>query len=370
MGRLKNELKQLPTAKMRSKAFARIVRMALCHKEDIKKPYANLMDTLIKSAMKSLIGPTSSPSVSLTAQKFLVDMGETDGSFVSSGRWKDWWDGAKPSPKKLDILDFLLPQTKLWFEPNKTVFSSQSSFDYRDTLRSKKSEKALHPIYTFLKAVDIWASKKDATLEALELLLQIQNTWRPRQYIDFKNNNIVKGDWYVEPRRDISIPSTMAIDNYRSLEPSSIMQFMLFSGDFLNITDTSLHSKWTFDLMSAALATKTIIYSKDIESVEAGLTTSDLGGISLDIMGVLIAAFITKQEAYSMETKGTNPMSSVIKSLNRKPGTPTLPTTHSFELLISKSRTLFFEELLVHGITINELKKLDPKFLLTNSRSS
>ena len=286
MGRLKSDFKDLPTAQMRCKIFARIVRMALCHKDDPSKSCANLMDGVIKAELKEFANKLQG-TYSDVPKKYLAVMGKGEGSFVSSGRWKNWWDGARPNPKKLEVTSYLLPQTNFWLNPNETIATSFSSFDYKDTLRFKKSEGALHPIYTFLKAVDLWAGEKSCTLEAIKLLLEIQDTWRPKRVVSLSQNSMQKYEWFVSPLSNAEIPSELITDTFCFFEPSSILQTMLWTGDFLGISKTEIYTRWTFDLLSAALATKALIYSKDRESAEVGQTASDLGGKSLDVMSFL-----------------------------------------------------------------------------------
>ena len=354
MGRLKKELIELPTAKIRAKIYARIVRMALCHKADFSMSCANLMDGVIKAELDEM--GKSLALTSATARKFRESIGNREGSFVSSGRWKNWWDGAKPDPKKIEVLQLLLPQTKHWFSPE-VKDTSLESFPYSDTVQSRKSANGLHPLHTLMCAIDLWAGGKECSINAYSMLLNIQNTWRPRTKGFARNSSIEKYGWYISPFPNNYIPYETVV-SFRSLEPSSIMQSMLWCGDYLDISNTQIFTRWVFDLISAALVTKALIYSLDIDSTESGQTASDLGGESLDVMGFLIKAFISRYDAYSKPTLGTPILRSSITGLNKE--NTLVPDTVSLEILLEKSRKHFKSELSIHGIEINQINKLDP----------
>lgn len=358
MGRLKKEFVELPTAKMRAKILARVVRMALCPKADFSLSCAHLMDGVIKAELeemeKSLT--TASPTAAAAVRQYRKSIGNREGSFVSSGRWKNWWDGAKPDPKKIEVLQLLLPQTKRWFSPE-VIDTSLESFTYTDTVKSKKSANELHPIHTLICAIDLWAGGKECSINAYSMLLKIQNTWRPRAKVFARNSSIEKNGWYISTFPSEVIPYEI-VRFYRYFEPASVMQSMLWCGDYLDISNTQFHTKWLFDLISAALLTKSLIYSEDVESTESGQTASDLGGESLDVMGLLIKAFISRYDAYSEATQGTPRLRASINSLNKD--NSLVPNTESFEILLEKSRKLFQSELSIHGIEINQINKLDP----------
>ncbi|MFM9913278.1 MAG: hypothetical protein ACKVN9_07085 [Methylophilaceae bacterium] len=352
MGRLKKEFLELPTAKMRRKAYARIVRMALCYKTDISKSCANLMDGVIKAALEEL-ERSHDETASRVAKSHRLKIGVKEGSFVSSGRWKNWWDGAKPDPKSLEVLEYLLPQTRYWFSPHPGA-TDLENFSYQDTTRLKKSAHALHPIHNFLCAVDLWASKKECSLQAISHLLAIQKTWRPRQRIDGN----IKSNWFIFPIPLKSIPPDIVIKHIDFLSPSSIMNSMMFTGEFLNIDETEYFTRWTFDLVSAALATQALLNSFAFESEENGESAIDLAGSSADAMGFLYQVFISKYELHKDIKKDIT--GSIMETRYGEKPKYDLPSTDNFKKIIHKSLLLFESELLRHGINIKEISALNP----------
>ena len=259
MAKLKNEFSKLPTVRLRSIVWTRTVKKALLPNKDSLRPHAHL----IEPELMDFISRYNKRSNKSGMQSF-------DDVAVSRGRWMDWWGGSQPSPSKIKSFSKVSPNSEQWF-------TAQISY-YPE-----------NPIHSLLYAIDLWASKTDQRNKAYGLIFAIEKTWRPRLRKKLFNNIDLQG-WAINAFPDKHVPSELA-NEYHSLEPSSLIKFMLLIGDRFKIDETDYFERWIFDLAAIALATRAILNPNFEEA-------SFLGGGTVDLSTMIERMFVTKNSHF------------------------------------------------------------------------
>jgi hypothetical protein len=245
---------------------------------------------------------------------------------VSRGRWKDWWDSAHPHPSSVDLINQLIPNSKNWF------FSGLSD----------------HPVQNFLYGLDLIASKTADTNQAMQALLQINEAWRPTVIKQGSATAARYLGWKIPKLSEQVIPPEW-IERYSPLRPASIIEFMLWTGYHLQVQGTSYFMGWIFDLLTAALAVKTIINSTEYP-------VDHFNDQAIDIAAMLLDSFI--QYHHSLVESEDPKEWITMRCGGFKIHLP--PEARFYELLTS-AVTAFNSELSRYDITPKEIKSLLPR---------
>ncbi len=211
MGRLKRLFSELPTANLRNKAWARWVRRALLPRKESGRPFPHLINGEIERRVSKATGLQKEVLAKLTSAS-----GE-GREIVSSGRWMAWWGGSHPSPNTVNLFSALVPKSENWFSMQPVTTSMQ-----RD----------LHPLLSLLFATDLWAKKVDASDQAMLLLLNLAKSWAPQTVWGADPVERTNIGWELPLMRGVLIPPSI-VEHYVSLEPASLIEFMLCVGEYL-----------------------------------------------------------------------------------------------------------------------------------------
>ncbi|MFA7281085.1 MAG: hypothetical protein WC100_13425 [Sterolibacterium sp.] len=333
MGRRKKTFDELPTKKMRGLAWSRDVKQKLLPGTDPAKPYANRIDEAIKKLIKEAKG--------LQKQALERYWSSSNDRIVSSGRWQSWWMGREqPTPKKIELFALLFPGTQAWFS-------------------SGMPEKGQNHLLSLFHAVDLWASELESSDKAMQLLVHLGKTWRPKNITERTAKSNQQIGWYIEPFYDKRIPSEIAMDHYRSLEPSSLIESMIWSGYFFKVQeDPELFIRWILDLVIASLATKTLL--QEVVGDEAALSAGKSG----DVMGFVLEVFIYNSELYLAPETADRSIKYLARLANGvRPyaaGQATkLPLEQNFLELVLSAAYRFDAELTQYGISVDHIRALD-----------
>ena len=328
MGRRKKEFNALPTRAFRCRAWARQVRWALLPGLDPARPYADRMDGAIRIAAGSATG------VHACALETLLLKAREGKQIASSGRWHSWWKGAQPQPNTIWLLEVLVPGTSYWMEP--------------------EADKA--PLQNFFRVIDIWAGKQRKSEQAMIFLMGLSSVWGPKMIATWGHSSVCQEGWGVGIFPGQRLPAELARRRYNSLEPSSIVGFMLWLGAHHKINETENFLDWVFDLVAGALATTTLLQ-------EAGWESEELGGESSHIAAFVIEVFVFKFNHYINPATARIGLNSYLKILNRDSldKEQCLPADEHFIDLMVRAVSLFQAELLKYGILVEVISALNPQ---------
>lgn len=316
MARPSKTYSAIPSSKIRNMIWAREVKRILLPSSDLHRPYAHL----IESAFFDLIYKYNQQN----KNRGQID---TNNLFIPRGRWMDWWGGAHPSPKYIDVFKLITPKANTWFQQKISVYP----------------ESAIHSL---LYAVDLWSSKNNAREDAFSFILNIEKTWAPKLRNKLFNNDNLNG-WAIGLLPNVFIPSGLPF-HYRSLEPASLIKFMVLLGDQLKIDQTEYFERWVFDLVSMALAIRAII-NPDFEE------NSTLGGDTVDLSTLIERVFVINPTHFLADEDR-------LKSVWRLGFQNSFNVSERFPEMMLKAALLYRDKLLSLGVTQNDIKALDSKF--------
>ena len=331
MGRSQKAFSGLPTHQMRNVVWSRVVKQALLPDSDPARPFANRINGEIVKLIEAEKG--------LRRDALMAIVPNYDKEIVSAGRWQGWWNGTHPAPVKVELINLLVPKSKGWF-------------------LSRMAGAGMHSLHTLLYVVDLWASRRDRSSDAMLLLMELGRVWGPRGILERGVNWRRNKGWCIGGLPKSEIPADIALDHYRALEPSSLIEWMIWTGDFLKVHDTKLFVTWVFDLVSASLATQTLMQ-------EAGDDAVTLAGESADVMAFVLDVFVNQSERYLDPKTAVRSIKPRINSVNGPTSsdpdrTFRLPTTPECQSLILAAAHLFDAELERHGISVASIRDLDP----------
>ncbi|TDK61198.1 hypothetical protein [Sapientia aquatica] len=327
MARRRKEMR-MPTVELRLRAWTRAIKKELFPDESFEEPMAHRINSALqKRAMEVLINDGD--------RKIVEQHFPSDGKeFVSSGRWTDWWSGkVQPELSKIELIEKIFPGTMRWLKPG---FS-----------RNKE-----HPAHTLFYAIDLWASTEPRQNESMQLLMAIANTWAPRAKGEGPNQQRRMG-WYLVPFTSKElVPPDLVLNHYCSLEPASILESMLWTGNHFKIHTTQFFQIWLMDLIAAALATDALLLE-----IGHGQDAVELGGDSGLISAFLLLVFIRKTSFYSQANKESEVKFAIQILINWTK--ESLPNNPEFTELIWIAIDRFQGELLQLGIDSDSIKNLD-----------
>ena len=310
MARLKKQYAALPTHKLRNKVWARAVKLNLLPDSDPARPLAHLIcDALNKRRVAD--GKTS------------LDQ------FFTPTRWIDWWNGAHPTPGKCLEIDSVVKGSSRWFEPH-------------------ISEQDEHPLHTLLYAMDLLGNPVNE-LAAFEVLLRLQNKWGLR----IQMVNGVRSDSYSPQFPDVTVPSEISARHYSALAPASIIRYMLWLGDAMQVDQRPQHRAWVFDLVSATLCVFTIYSVR-------GLSATLFSGVDGDVAAMIYRTFTRPNGDINDEferdaiRRKMGASLEIVSSVER-----VLPESETFVVLLMRSLALFIDELNRYGISVAEIDLFD-----------
>lgn len=317
MGRLAKSFKSLPTCNIRPKAWTRDVRSTLF--KDLSHPDENVsirVDSRIKEEIENLKNPDKT--------NLKVVVGAKGEQFVSESRWLDWWNGAKPSPIKIETINYLVPDSMYWFE----------------------SKPCKHPVQNFLHAVDLYAQEPALDTRSTDLLAIINEQWRPRSLNSGHISSIRKIGWNLPVLPGHLIPANIVIEHYRPLEPASIIESMLWTGNELKVDTLEIFNKWVVDLVVSSLSIKTFIAASSYDMNDFESRSNDIASLVMDI-------FLNKNESLNQDKDKEKWISYRCNLANcgHQNGI-------DFVKLLLKAEEVFRNELLLYGITVNDIKSL------------
>lgn len=306
----------IPSSKIRNMIWAREVKKILLPNTDSIRPYAHL----IESAFFDLIYNYNQHN----KNRGQIDTNEL---FIPRGRWMDWWGGAHPSPKYINVFNLVTPKANTWFQQKISVYP----------------ESAIHSL---LYAVDLWASKDNSRESAFSFILNIEKAWAPRLRNKLFHNENLNG-WAIGLLSNVFVPSDLPF-HYRSLEPASLIKFMVLLGDRLKIDETEYFEHWVFDLVSMALLIRAII-NPDFEE------NSTLGGDTVDLSTLIETVFVIKPAHFLADEDR-------LKNVWRLGFQKSFNVSESFPEMMLKAAILYRNKLLSLGVSQNNIKELDSKF--------
>ena len=306
----------IPSSRIRNIIWSREVKKTLLPSTDLLRPYAHL----IESAFFDLIYKYNQ----INKNRGQINK---NGISISKGRWIDWWQGAHPSSKYIEIFNLIAPNANEWFQQKISVYPEC-------------------PLHSLLYAVDLWASKVNVRDKAFSFILAIEKTWAPKLREKLLVNKGVNG-WAVGILPSVLIPSDLPF-HYRSLEPSSLIKFMVLLGDQLNIDETEYFERWVFDLVSIALLTRAII-NPDFEE------SSTLGGDTVDLSTLIERVFVIKPTHFLSRDE-------IFKTVWHLGFQKSFNVSERFPELILKAAVLYRDKLLDFGVNQDDIAALDSKF--------
>lgn len=316
MARLNKLYAALPSSKLRNMIWARSVKKALLPNKDLQRPYTHL----IEEAFFSLIEKYN---------KKHKGGGQIDltGISISNGKWMGWWQGTHPSSQYVDIFFLIAPNANKWFQQEISVYPES-------------------PVHSLLYAIDLWASKNNSRESAFSYILNIEKTWAPKLRKKLFHNDNLNG-WVIGLLPNVFIPSDLPF-HYRSLEPASLIKFMVLLGDWLKIDETEYFERWVFDLVSMALLIRAII-NPDFEE------NSTLGGDTVDLSTLVETVFVIKPVHFLTDEDR-------LKNVWRLGFQKSFNVSERFPEMMLKAAILYRNKLLSLGICQNDIKALDSKF--------
>lgn len=335
MSRNKDEFLALPTAKMRGKIWARVIKKDLLPGSDENQQLAHQMnDALLKKA-----GSMKFRS-EMDRKDALESIATDGGKFISDARWYAWWRGGKPSPEKIRVLNKIIPGSKDWFLPH----------------IGKGGD---HPLHTLLFCVDMLGKSSDINqaTEAIMTLAWLQTKWGPKA--EYRKG--VFSHWSLYQLPEIALDSAFIMDHYQIFSPVSIIELMLWVGDDIRIKDTSHHQEWMFDMVSASICVSTLFHAYPAKS-------SWLGGKDADISTFIYRMFIQKVDFFS-SANGLQKYKDNIFLVNEDDQN-TLPRSEYFIDLIKYSVNRFGDDMKRFGLDPMEISKIDSQLTVTKKIDS
>ena len=189
--------------------------------------------------------------------------------------------------------------------------------------------------------------------DAMTLLMSIADFWAPRCKGEGPHQ-LRRMGWYIPPftEKCLILPPDLAYKHYRSLEPASIMESMIWTGLHFQIQNTKFFRTWIMDLISAALATDAILHEAG-----NGQDAVELGGDSGLLSAIVLKIFILNSKFYlrvNEEAKFRKAIEIFVKLANGF-----LPNTSDFIDLIWSAAFQFERDISVFGIESSTIRKLD-----------
>lgn len=208
-------------------------------------------------------------------------MSPKDGAaFVSSGRWTAWWNGKEqPTLQKINVIERILPGTSRWLEQGASTLKE-------------------HPAHTLLYAIDLWGAKESKIEPAMKLLMALASAWGPKCKREGRHQVLYRGWYLTQFSANRLLPSDLALDHYRALEPASIVESMVWTGNYFKIHTTEHFQRWLLDLVAAALVTYAILNVSDIEQAAV-----QLGGDAGLVASCVLTAFIHEASFFARTNK-------------------------------------------------------------------
>jgi hypothetical protein len=307
MARLKKQYAALPTHKLRNKVWARAVKLNLLPDSDPARPLAHLIcDALNKRRIED-------GKLSL-------------GRFFTPTRWIDWWNGAHPTPGKYTTIASVVMDSPGWFEAH---IANQDE----------------HPLHTLLYAMDL-LGKPVNELAAFEVLISLQNKWGARIRIV---NGVMSGNHCSPQFPDVTVPSEISARHYSALAPASIIRYMLWLGDAMQVDQRPQHRAWVFDLVSATLCVFTIYSVR-------GLSATLFSGVDGDVAAMVYRTFTRPNGDINDESEREVIRRKMCASLDIVNSVEqVLPESEMFVALLMRSLALFLDELNKYGISVAEV---------------
>jgi hypothetical protein len=345
MGKITTELADLPTVRIRGRVWARVIKRELLPTTDPYRPYGNRIGAAVCARIEQLEDGEKTEALALLPYP--------SSECISSGRWSEWWQGTHPQPDRKQLFSLLVPGSAEWFSQK---FSSGDE----------------HPLHTLLFAIDVWGGKCAASDKALGILVALARKWRPRETLRKSQRYIRREGWYWPPVNGTTLPADVASDHFRLLEPASVIEAMLWCGHAIHVESDGAFVNWVFDLLSASLATLTLLQ-------EEGLSADAHGGRAADLAAFVHACLVRmpagKPPIISCLEAGTPPDKSTLNALNAflqariRAMTPPgkrgihnggpLPADNLFLNLMSEAIQCLVLELSSFGIIARDLNDLD-----------
>ncbi|MDP3308609.1 hypothetical protein [Methylotenera sp.] len=249
--------------RFRRMIWAREVRRSLIKDKPADASLAHDIDDAICNAILLM------PKISRDKSEEYLDADA--GSSISRTSWHCWWHGKQhPTPSRINLINWVVPNSKDWLTSTLPIFKKES-------------------LKTFLFAIDTWSSKSQKRTSAYRLLSWIADKWAPQRVIEGTHSCRRYLGWRIPALLAETFPEIA--QKYRVLEPSSIMELMLYTGLQHSINESEYFLEWVLDLISACLATASLLHECDDSQM-------DIAGSSSDVMGCIFNIFISRPHAY------------------------------------------------------------------------
>lgn len=327
MGRKKDAFIALPTAKMRGKCWTRHVRQALLADNEITKPNPRLAVRNVARTSNPINEAIIAKAGKISSAQKLVDAKTLGGAeIVSRGRWKEWWDGVHPHPSTVELINKLVPDSQNWF----------------------CSQPGSNPVQNFLFALDLIAGVQNDADLSMQTLLRINHEWRPVAIKEGTARSIRYLGWKMPKLSDQRIDPAW-IASYQPLKPASILELMLWAGYHLQVQDGSHFVEWVFDILAAAVLTKSFINRTEFP-------VDHFDDPAADIAAMLLASFIQ----YRVSLAGSDDPKEWLRM--RCGGFKgALPEADLFYEFLLAAVTAFDKELNRYDITVEEIQAILPR---------
>lgn len=327
MGRKKDVFIALPTAQLRGKCWTRHVRQSLLADNKVIRPNARLAVRNVAKASNPINEAIIARAGKIPSAKKLVDARTLDGAeIVSRGRWKEWWDGVHPHPGTVELINKLVPDSKNWF----------------------LSKFGNNPVQNFLFALDVIAGMQNDADLSMQALLRINNEWRPVAIKEGTATSIRYLGWRMPKLSDQRVDPAW-IASYQPLKPVSILELMLWVGHHLQVQDGPHFVAWVFDLLAAAVLTRSFINRTEFP-------VDHLDDPAADIAAMLLASFIQ----FRVSLAGSDDPKEWLRMRCRS-FRNALPEGDRFYELLLAAVTEFDKELQRYDITAEEIKAILPR---------
>lgn len=258
----------MPTVEIRVRAWARAVKAELFPDKDAESSLSHRINDELVARVNKLKKQLKKEEF----DKLIEVVGpKTGAEFASSGRWASWWGGKEqPTLEKINAIEKIIPGSRRWF--------NQGASSWKE-----------HPAHTLFYALDLWATTDTRIEQAMHLLIKIAAHWSPRSIREGSHQERRLG-WYLEPfsNNRLILPPDLAYNHYRSLEPASIVESMLWTGNYFKIHTTEFFHRWLMDLVAAALAVDAILIELD-EEQEAISMGGDSGLIASRVLWIFVS---------------------------------------------------------------------------------
>ena len=329
----------MASADMRVRAWTRSIKHSLFPNSQAEGPLSHRLNDALRSlADRNLRGKDD--------RKIFLDRFPTTGQeFVSSSRWTDWWNAkTQPTLDKIEVIEKIIPSSKRWLEP-------------------VSRRQAKHPMQTLFHAIDLWGSTEPRRAESMKLLMDIGDFWAPRCKGE-GTHQLQRMGWYLAPfSARHFLPPEIATEHYRSLEPASILESMLWTGSYFGVHNTEYFRLWLMDLVAAALATDALLTETGY-----GQDAVDLGGESGLISAKVLWIFVHRASFFDPTVDEEQAKRALVAALSMEAGR--LPSDTEFLEMMSSSVCMFKTELAALGVTSEDIQKLDSTNFWIETRST